>query len=62
MSRHTKEFDFSVGDKILLREIQRPGRIEILQVDSLGVQYRVSYWDNSERKIVWLYPEELEAR
>jgi hypothetical protein len=54
--------DFEVGQKVMVKEIQRPGRVDMIQMDSVGIQYRVAYWDNSERKTVWLYAEELETR
>jgi hypothetical protein len=60
--KHTVEFDFKVGERVLIKEVQRPGRVEIIQVDSLGIQYRVVYWDNSKRELVWLYADELEER
>lgn len=62
MSAYNQPFQFSIGDRVLVKEIQRPGRVELIQVDFIGVQYRVSFWDNSERKIVWLYGDEIEPR
>ena len=58
----SEQFAFDLNAKVLIREIQRPGKVEALMVDFLGVQYRVAYWDNSERKMVWLAADELEAR
>lgn len=60
--KHTVDFDFKVGDRVLVKEIQRPGRVELVQMDFLGTQYRVAFWDNSKRENVWLYPDELEQR
>lgn len=62
MPEHTVTLQFAVGDKILVKEIQRPGRVELIQHDFLGTQYRVCFWDNSKRENVWLYPDEIEAR
>ena len=56
------QFAFSLHDRVIVAEVQRPGRVEALTVDFLGVQYRVSYWDNSERKTVWLHADELQPR
>lgn len=61
MSR-IEHFDFDLGDKVLVREIKRPGVVEALTIDFLGPQYRIAYWDNSERKTVWLKAGELEGR
>ena len=58
----TIEFKYNLKQRVMIKEIQRPGIIEIMQVDSLGVMYRVACWDNSERKTVWLYEDELESR
>jgi len=58
----TINIDFSVGDKVIVKELQRPGRIDMIQVDSIGVQYRVGFWDNATRQNAWLYADELEAR
>ncbi len=58
----TTEFKFTLKQKVMIKEIQRPGTVEILQVDSLGTMYRIVYWDNSERKTVWVYEDELESR
>ncbi len=61
MSR-TEQFKFDLNDRVLINEIQRPGKIDGLMIDYLGPQYRVVYWDNSERKVAWLNAEEISAR
>lgn len=58
----TEHFRFDLRDKVLVREVQRPGVVESLMIDFLGVQYRVAYWDNGDRKTVWLSDDELESR
>lgn len=58
----TIEFKFSLKDKVLIKEIQRPGNIELIQFSALGIEYRVCYWDNGDRKQVWVYEDDLEAR
>lgn len=62
MSGRVEHFAFNIGDKVMVKEIQRPGRIDALLVDCLGPQYQVLLWDNGERKRTWLYPDEIEAR
>lgn len=57
-----EHFVFDLGARVIVREIQRPGKIEALIIDNLGPQYRVTYWDNSKRESVWLCADELEAR
>lgn len=56
------EFKFELGQKVMIREIQRPGVVDLLQFDNFGKMCRVAYWDSSERKSTWLYEWELEAR
>lgn len=62
MPIHTVEFQFNLCDKVILKEIQRPGVIDLLQLDNLGKMYRVAYWDDAERKTVWLYADEIAPR
>jgi hypothetical protein len=61
-SARTEHFKFDLNQRVLVSEIQRPGRVISLIIDNLGVQYQVALWDNGERKTVWLMADELEAR
>lgn len=58
----TENFQFDLQQRVMVKEIQRPGVVEALMIDYLGVQYRVAYWDNSDRRTVWLHAAELELR
>lgn len=58
----THHFKFNLRDKVMVREIQRPGVVEVLSIDNLGVQYRVFYWNNGDRQSVWLSEDEIEHR
>lgn len=58
----TEIFKFDIGDPVIIREIQRPGKVEALTIDYLGPQYRVTFWDNGDRKSIWLTVEEIESR
>jgi hypothetical protein len=51
---------FNIKQRVLVKEIQRPARVEIIQVDSLGIQYRVCLWEQGKRENVWVYEDELE--
>ena len=53
---------FDLKDRVLIREVQRPGVVDAITLDYLGIQYRVAYWDNSKRETVWLPEEELTPR
>jgi hypothetical protein len=59
-ARMTVEFRFELKQRVLVKEIQRPGRIDMIQIDNLGVMYRVAVWDNGERKQIWLFDDEIE--
>lgn len=58
----TEQFKFNLMDKVIIREIQRPGVVEAMMIDGLGVQYRVAFWDNSKREYAWMPAEELNPR
>ncbi len=38
------------------------GFIDAIMVDSSGIQVRVIYWHNGERKAVWMHEHEVEVR
>lgn len=55
----TLEFNFRLNDKVLLQEISRPGKVDSISIDCLGITYRVSYWDEGERRTVWVHEDEI---
>lgn len=55
------EFDYSVGDRVMLIEIDRPGVVTSLIRDNDGLQYRIVWWDNGSRKSEWLHSFEIRA-
>lgn len=55
-------FAFALNDRVMVQEIDRPGRVAAIMIDGLGVQYLVNYWNDGERKSVWVQADELEAR
>lgn len=59
MKERVERFQFDLGDKVMIPEINRPGTVEALTVDYLGPQYRVAYWDNGERRTAWVKADEL---
>ena len=59
MSKRTVEFDFDIGDPVLIEPIGMIGRIDGLLFDSLGPQYRVIFWNDGSRKAEVMYPWEL---
>jgi len=61
-TRRVEHFKFNLCDRVLVKEIQRPGVVDTLLVDGLGVQYWVSYWNDSKRERVLMFEWELELR
>lgn len=59
---HSLALAFTLKDRVLVKEVQRPGRIDSISWDNMGVSYRVVYWDNADRKVAWLYEDEIELR
>lgn len=53
------EAEFDLREKVMITEINRVGIVKAIIVDSLGLQYQVHYWDNSNRDSVWMFGEEL---
>ncbi len=62
MPKYSVEFAHSIGDRVLVKEIQRPGIIKALTIDYLGPQYSVHFWNDGNRRIEWLTESEVEAR
>lgn len=58
----TIECKYGIGDRVMIKEIQRPGVVKAVTVDYLGLQYSVAYWNDSNRKNEWIAEDELEPR
>lgn len=61
MPKATIEFDYSIGDAVRIVDIDRTGRVIALLRDNDGVSYRVTYWDNGQRRTEWLFLYEIKA-
>lgn len=55
-------FIYGIGQKILVKEIQRPGVVTCMRVTSFGKECLVAYWNDGNRKEEWMYEWELEPR
>ena len=53
------ETNYSLRDRVMILAIQRPGRVEAISLDNLGLSYRVSYWDNCKKDFAWLTDEDI---
>lgn len=51
--------EYKLKQRVRLIDIDRTGLIEAILTDSDGVSYRVRYWDQCERKVVWVWPDEI---
>ena len=54
------EFKYDIGDKVKVKDITVNGRVTGLLKDDEGIQYRVAYWYNGERKSTWMFDWEIE--
>jgi len=53
---------FEVLQAVNIIELDRPGLVLAIFIDSGGIQYHVRYFQNGEAKTVYFYGFELEAR
>lgn len=58
----TKEFDFNLLDTVNITELQRPGIILEINIDTTGIQYRVRYFDDGDAKYVYFFSNELKLK
>ena len=52
-------FDFEIGQKVTIVELERTGLVISIWINKAGVQYEVRYFDKAEAKTVYFYPSEL---
>lgn len=62
MPKTTVEFEFSLTDKVLIKEIRRPGVVMAVRIDAFAHMFLIAYWNDGNRKEEWLYAFELESR
>lgn len=55
------EFDYSIGEKVKVKDIDRTGTVTSLTKDMDGTMYRVAYWVNGQRYCEWMYHFELQS-
>lgn len=59
--RITIEFDFDIGDKVLVSPIGAAGIVLSLWYSDRGIRYQVAWWDNAVRHESYLLPEEISS-
>ena len=55
------DFDYSLGDKVRITEIQISGHVVGLFYGESGKQYQVAYFVDGEMKTVFIYGFQLES-
>lgn len=55
------EVAFKLGDPVIIKELDRPGRIRQICITETGIQYEASYFNNGDAKRVFFYADEIEA-
>lgn len=56
-----RDFGFALGQTVNIPEAGAKGRIDAV-MDSLdGIQYRLSFWVDGQRRVEWVYPHEIES-
>lgn len=60
--RYKVIFSFSIGDKVDIKAITRPGEVDAMMNSINGQEFRVVYWNDGQRYSIWMYPTEIELR
>ena len=47
------------GDEVIIRGLERPGRVSLLRYDGHQVEFFVHWWDEGKRAGEWMYADEL---
>lgn len=51
---------FSLGQRVRIKELNRPGRVLAIFIGDTGYQYKVRYFDDGDAKEVYFFTDELE--
>lgn len=57
-----KEIKFDLEQRVTITELQRPGVVVGISIESRGIQYEVRYFDNSEARQVYFFEWELKSK
>lgn len=50
---------FSIKDRVLIKELEKKGRVTAMFIDSGGITYRVAFFDSSERREYYFQEQDL---
>lgn len=57
----TVHFKYDIGQHVKIVAIGMVGMVDSFSQDSTGHQFRVVYWNDGTRNLVWMYDWELES-
>lgn len=55
-------YEYGLSDKVTIRAVDMPGRVDSLSTSEGGHTYRVVYWNDGKRYSEWMYGWEIEKR
>ena len=53
------DYKWGIGDRVTVAEITRPAVVDAVMSSKGAVEYRIIYWDDGVRNVVWVYEWEL---
>ena len=56
------DLKFRLHQRVMIKEIERPGIVKQINIADGGIQYEVRYFWDGEVKTVWFYADELMER
>lgn len=56
----TLESNYDIGQEVTIKAISMKGKVDSISWDKNGIQYRVVYWNDCCRNLVWMYDWEIE--
>lgn len=59
MSALTVDFEFTVGQRVIIRALDRPATVRLVRFDGNVTDYFVSWWDEGKRQSEWIPPDEI---
>ena len=59
MNKIKENIKFNIKDKVLIKDLNLYGYINIIQISLDGIVYKVDYFSNGQQHFAWLYECEL---
>jgi hypothetical protein len=61
MSPQTKDYGFSIGQRVELVECGARAIVQQVLFNTDGIQYQVAYWDDRIRRVEWVFASEISS-